>query len=1417
MICKAKGRHAAIVSRIVPEREATKMRLCKVFWGFLAITIIPLTVSGARLQVNPNDPAAFQTIQAAINAANPGDIITISPGIYEERLTIEKSLTLMGPPEGATSVKGHIVIKKGTVNLLNLKLLSVRFHSEISIEGGDIVSIKDCDLEDTYIIVRTETMVNVSHCMFHYGGVLMWRGEPHVTVTNCTFYENKAGNYRYAPIYSSGRSEVQIFGTTVQSCSYTVVIEEDSQVHISKSTIRNCRDGVTLAGNARLELSGSTIEGVERNGLEAWENSHVAGTGNHFKGNGCDLVGNVPPEIRVPLREPTKEVVLFPSSEYSTLQEAVDALIPGGTLILQGGVYENGVTIDKEVEIGSVDAEDIFVGVFGEFKEEEVKKGEPVIEGLVSLIGEAKLNLRDITLKRMGLVVGRKARASLSLWSCKFDEADVRAFGAVQLQVRNCSFVQGGDVYLGGTAQAELSSCTFIGWRELLTRALAERAIYIGASARAKATRITIEGYRTGISLEDTSSLEIRGGSIDTIWGLKVSRDAEAVIRSVLFDCWDTGVTVHGGKATLERCIFQGGENGVKVWEGSATIYDSLFYENQVGLRCKQKGKVEIEGCVLTKGRLSGVILRGGECRIASSVLAQNDHCGVEHWEGSLEIENSTICQNGYWGIFSLSGEFNTESVVLDRNKLGKTFIRARALYLDSTRSISERIEDLLSKMPLEEKAAQLDILADDAFWEGRGEYFSEGIGVGSVLVRLFGRPYYDAEGAAERINELQEIAIEHTYLGIPVLIATDCPLGASVHGATVFPAGIAMASTWDPDLIQTVGSVIATESRSMGVHQTYSPVVDICRDPRWGRVEESLGEDPYLASVMAAAMVRGLQGEGLNTDHTVIATPKHFVAYGRVLGGRNGSFESVSERELREIYLPPFEAAVKGGAKSIMAAYSELNGVPIVSSNWLLNKVLREEWDFDGFVVTDWECIEDLFRVFKVAIDFEDAVKQALLAGVDLHMLDKYGTRDFQDKVVELVRRGKLSEQLVDEAVKRVLQIKFALGLFDHPFADPARAAEIVGSEEHREVALQAARESIVLLKNEGNLLPFSKEIGSVAFVDLNDSIDSMLGWGYDWMYWGMTVFKAVQQKVPPENVHDISEWELERSLRDPERYPKPLETIKEADAAIVVAGEPGDWTGETWPDHERDRASLQLPEGQLELIKAIHETGTPTVVVILSGRPLPIGWLKDHVPAILWAWKPGPVGGQAIADVLFGDYNPSGKLPISFPYNVGQIPVFYNWHPYTRRTHYTEPYIPARPLFPFGHGLSYTKFEYSNLTITPEEIELSDDIKIRISVDVQNVGDREGTEVVQLYLRDVVASVVRPVMELKGFKRVTLRPGEKKTTNFILPYGHLAFYNRDMVRVIEPGTFEVMIGSSPEDIRLTGSFEVRRGTPGD
>lgn len=731
---------------------------------------------------------------------------------------------------------------------------------------------------------------------------------------------------------------------------------------------------------------------------------------------------------------------------------------------------------------------------------------------------------------------------------------------------------------------------------------------------------------------------------------------------------------------------------------------------------------------------------------------------------------------------------------------------------LDVHQAIEARVNELLARMTLEEKVAQLDMLDASLLFRGRrfssakAEQYLGDRGVGSVLVRLFS--FAGPKQAAEAINAIQKYAVEQTHLGIPILLGTDAPLGASVEGGTIFPSGLGMAGTWDPELIQTVGSIIAKESRTLGVDQTYSPDIDICRDPRWGRVEETPGEDPYLAAVIGTAMVKGLQGESLNTDHTIIATPKHFAGYAKVLGGRNGSSESVSERELREIYLPPFEAVVKeGGAKSIMAAYSELNGVPSVASKWLFTEILRREWGFKGFVTTDWEDIEDLYRVFGVAATFGDAIEQALQAGADLHMLTHSGSPgDFQSELVDLVRSRRLPEEVVDKAVRRVLRAKLELGLFEHPLVDPERAAKVVGSEEHRKVALQVARESMVLLRNKDHLLPLSKEIGSITFVDLNDSIAAMLGWGYDWADRGTTALEGIQGKVPPASIHRVGASELRRSLRDPKSYPDPLETIKGADVAIIVAGEPGDWTGEAWPGHKRDRASLALPKGQLELIKAVYETKTPTVVIMLSGRPLAIEWTARHVPAILWAFEPGPEGGNAIADVLFGDYNPAGRLSITFPRTVGQVPIFYNHKPSTRVTDYIS--TSREPLFPFGYGLSYTKFKYSNLRITPEKVGL--DGEVRISVDVQNVGDRKGDEVIQFYINDIVSSVTTPVKELKGFKRIKLQPGEKKTVELMLTSDQLSLIDRDMERVVEPGKFEVMVGSSSEDIRLRSSFEV-------
>lgn len=888
--------------------------------------------------------------------------------------------------------------------------------------------------------------------------------------------------------------------------------------------------------------------------------------------------------------------------------------------------------------------------------------------------------------------------------------------------------------------------------------------------------------------------LTLRGG----LEGIVAADSARVSVKEVRISNNLTGVRLkNSGKMILLNSQIYDNHGGIWLTDSSwVDIRNSAIYDNATGIVAGGLTWVRVDHGKIANNWQNGILLRErSQLALIDSVIRNNFLHGIS--------TASLRCGGDWWQVF-LGNIFFRRNNIIKENDICP-------FYLDPTLSVKTKVGKLLSIMPLEAKAAQLDML-DHSLLFRYGKLSSNAVErylyrkptVGSVLSRLFSFP--TPKEAAKAMNQLQMEAkigaAIHRRPWIPILIGTDCPLGASVRGSTIFPSGIGMASTWDPELIQTVGSKIAEESRALGIHQSYSPVLDISRDPRWGRIEETMGEDPYLTSIIGTAMVKGLQGEKLDTDHSIIATPKHFAGYGRVLGGRNGSFQSVSERELREIYLPPFEAAIKEGeARSVMAAYSELNGVPAVASKWLLTKILREEWGFEGFVTTDWEDIEALYRVFEVAATFGDAIKQALQAGADLHMLTHSGSYGFQDKLVELVRSGKLPEEVVDKAVRRILRVKFEMGLFEHPFVDPERAAEIIGSEENREVALQVARESLVLLKNEDDILPLTKNIESVAFVDLNDYLGSMLGYGYDWARQGTTIYEALQEIVPEEKIDSLSEWDLESETK------QSLKIVEQADVVIIVSGEPGNWTGETWPGHERDRASLQLPEDDIEAIKTIsNSTNTPIVVVMLSGRPLAINWLDDHIPAILWAWKPGVEGGEAIVDVLFGDYNSSGKLPISFPYTAGQIPVFYNKNPHTRRTDYIG--TPEEALYPFGYGLSYTEFEYSNLEVSPKKVNIGGEVKI--SLDVKNTGDRAGTEVVQLYINDVISSVVTPVKELKGFKRITLSPGEKKKIEFILKTSQLSFLNREMKRIVEPGKFKVMVGSSSEDIRQVGSFEV-------
>jgi beta-glucosidase len=851
---------------------------------------------------------------------------------------------------------------------------------------------------------------------------------------------------------------------------------------------------------------------------------------------------------------------------------------------------------------------------------------------------------------------------------------------------------------------------------------------------------------------------------------------------------------------------------------------------------------------------------------------------------------------------------------------------------------IEKRVKDLLSRMTLEEKIAQLQcewqyadvkkILSED----------SKGIGHLGYVLRNCATP----REAAEEANRIQKLVIEKTRLGIPVIIHDEGLHGLTGCRATSFPQAIGLAATWDPELIERVASVIAKESKSRGIRQLLSPVINIARDARWGRVEETYGEDPYLTSRMGVAFCRALEREG------VISTPKHFAANVGD-GGRDSNAVHFSERLLREIYFPAFKACVQeGGATSVMAAYNSLDGVPCSANKWLLTEVLRKEWGFRGFVVSDYGSVGHVLQLHRTAATEKDAAKQTIEAGLDVELPQRY---IYGEPLLEAVKEGLVKEETIDRAVSRVLEAKFMLGLFENPYVDPDYADKISDCDEHRKLALQAAREAIVLLKNENNVLPLRKDIGSIAVIGPNAN-KAQLGGYSGWSIKVVTVLEGIKNKIssatkvfytegcdivhknivpiPKENfiptedmrakgykfglkaeyfnnmdlsgepvlvrVDDDIDFTWLEDSPDPainkdkfsvrwrgkivppvskdctlgvttddgvrlyidgkliidswyDRPPKmdtavvkfeagreyeicmeyyengggavatlgwdigtdSLQGIKKAaemaqkcDVAVIVVG--------IIEGEGKDRAELTLPGQQEELIKKVAETGTPTIVVLINGGPVVMENWINCVQGIIEAWYPGEEGGNAIAEVLFGDYNPGGKLPITFPRAVGQVPLYYNYKPSGRGYDYVD--FSGKPRFPFGYGLSYTQFEYTNLKIEPLKMKLSsiknNKGKITISVDVQNVGNYKGDEVVQLYLRDTVSSLSRPVKELKGFKRITLAPGEKQTVAFALSGEDLSFLDANLKYIVEPGTFEVMVGSSSEDIRIWGDFEI-------
>jgi len=717
---------------------------------------------------------------------------------------------------------------------------------------------------------------------------------------------------------------------------------------------------------------------------------------------------------------------------------------------------------------------------------------------------------------------------------------------------------------------------------------------------------------------------------------------------------------------------------------------------------------------------------------------------------------------------------------------------------------VERTIDGLLARMTLEEKLGQLQQLDGEA----QGSYRPEHLALarqgrlGSTL---------NVRGAVH-VNELQRAAFEESRLRIPLIFGFDV-----IHGyRTVFPIPLGEAASWDPAAVERAASIAAAEARAAGVQWTFAPMVDIARDPRWGRIAEGAGEDPYLGSAMARARVRGFQGRDYSRPDKIVACAKHWVGYGAAEGGRDYNTTDLSERMLRKVYFPPFHAAVEAGIGSVMSAFNDLDGAPASANPFTLTQVLRKEWGFDGMVVSDYTSVVELIN-HGIAADEADAARQALSAGVDMEMV----SRSYATHVPRLVQEGRLPMAVVDEAVRRVLRVKLRAGLFDAPYANADRERATLLTPESRAAAREIAARSMVLLKNERGVLPLSPSIARLAVVGaLADDRPDMMG---NWTGDGraddvVTVLAGIKAAVGPATHVTYAKGvsvDLEvladaaaHEAADRAGIEEAVRVAREADAVVLFLGETGDMSGEA-----SSRASLDLPGRQLELAQRVVGAGRPTAVVLMNGRPLTIPWLAEHASAILEAWFPGTEAGSAVADVVFGNVNPGGKLPVTFPRTVGQVPIYYNYEntgrPPDANNKYTSKYldVPWTPLYPFGHGLSYTEFKLSSLRLSPTRI--PPDGRVLVSVDVENVGSRAGDEVVQLYLRDVVASVTRPVQELKGFARVPLGPGEKRTVQFALASEQLGLLDRAMKWVVEPGRFKVRVGTSSEG-GLEASFEV-------
>lgn len=730
---------------------------------------------------------------------------------------------------------------------------------------------------------------------------------------------------------------------------------------------------------------------------------------------------------------------------------------------------------------------------------------------------------------------------------------------------------------------------------------------------------------------------------------------------------------------------------------------------------------------------------------------------------------------------------------------------------LNPGQPVAKQVDDLMEKMTLEEKvgqmcqwvglehmrAAEKDLTEED-LKNNTARSFYPGITVENVkqMVRDGKIGSFLHVLSPKEANELQKLAQE-SRLKIPLIIGIDAIHGnAQVTGTTAYPTSIGQASMFDPDLVEEICRQTALEMRATGSQWTFNPNVEVARDPRWGRVGETFGEDPYLVSVLGAASVKGYQGDSFSKAENVLACAKHFAGGSQPVNGTNGAPADLSERTIREIFFPPFKAAVDAGVYTIMTAHNELNGVPCHSNSWLMENVLRKEWNFKGFIVSDWMDIEHIHDLHHTATDNKDAFYQSVDAGMDMHM---HGP-GFYDKVTELVKEGKLSEERINESCRKILFAKFQLGLFQNPFTDTAKTGEVLFNTRHKETALEAARKSIVLLTNNGVLPINTVKYKRVLVTGPNADNQTILG---DWALPQpdanvTTIFEGLKRTAPQTEFTFCDQgWNIRKM--EAGKIENATAMARNADLAIVVAGEHSlrnNWEEKTCGE-DCDRSDINLAGLQQQLIESIKATGVPTVVVLVNGRQLGLEWIASHADALVEAWEPGSAGGQAVAEILYGKINPSGKLPVTIPRHVGQLQMVYNHKP----SAYFHPYAigESTPLFSFGYGMSYTKYTYSNLQI-PEHAANQQGM-IRVMVDVANTGEKDGEEIIQLYIRDIYSSVTRPIKELKDFRRIALKAGEKKSITFMLPTQKLAFYNKKMEWGVEAGDFEIMAGASSDD----------------